>query len=209
MGVVDPAVDHGELDALAVEVPGAVPGRGRVDVGDAFGIRKLVGRHHLDVDDSGQRRQRLDVGAGDPDFDPVVGRLVLAQDLAAESPYRRHKRVLLGLDRRLDRGALGGRQLAPPIVLDHRHGRIGQLDHHGHGRLADLEGKLDGLMGAGQAGASETRGLGIHAGAARTGSGGIGEGHVEEGCRSGEGGNQHPRAWSSKAGAGQKSSLRS
>src|SRR5439155_15540512 len=60
--VVDAGVDHGQLDALAVEVAGVVPGLRRPDVGDALGVGDGVVADGFHVHYAGEADERGDLG---------------------------------------------------------------------------------------------------------------------------------------------------
>ena len=103
--VVDPGVDHGDLDPLAVEAGEAVPGGRRPDQRHAVDVRRLHQLDRMDGDDARQGRERVGLARVDPHLDPVVRRLVVTEHLAAE-------RLDLLLDRRLLR-----LDVIPPLLL--------------------------------------------------------------------------------------------
>ncbi len=123
VGIIDPAVDHADADALAGRAVGRAPDRRRADEGHGVGIGALLGRDHMDAGDAGQRAQSLDLPGVDRHRDAVVGQAGLEEHLRAQ----RRQALLQASLRREDAAAAAG-----DIRLGWRgqRGRRAKLDHH-------------------------------------------------------------------------------
>ena len=153
VGVVDPAVDDGDLDALSgvAGAARALPDVRGADVGHALGVAPLLlgdGLHALDPVD------RLDVGqltAVDRHPQTVVGGLQAVLDGAAQNGHLRGH-LLLGLaEIVLYLLFLALTQGTPVARLDDRDGILLEL-HHDRDRtllLEDLLGGFGGNLGLG------------------------------------------------------------